>query len=86
VLFGWTWKGTSSSQWRRLVSMYSFMQPLLPTRSARITPGEGHMTVQLARRLFTVNEFYRMAEAGIFQEDDRLELINGEIVEMVPTR
>jgi Uma2 family endonuclease len=42
------------------------------------------MTVQLARRLFTVDEFYRMAEAGIFQADDRVELIEGEIVEMVP--
>jgi Uma2 family endonuclease len=47
-------------------------------------PGEGQMTVQLARRLFTVDEYYRMAEAGIFQEDDRVELIEGEIVEMVP--
>jgi Uma2 family endonuclease len=42
------------------------------------------MTVQLARRLFTVDDYYRMAEAGILHEDDRVELINGEIVEMVP--
>jgi Uma2 family endonuclease len=42
------------------------------------------MTVQLARRLFTVDEYYRMAEAGIFDEDDRVELIEGEIIEMVP--
>jgi len=34
------------------------------------------------RRKFTIEEYYRMAEAGILHEDDRLELIEGEIVEM----
>ncbi|MBI4504649.1 MAG: Uma2 family endonuclease [Chloroflexi bacterium] len=42
------------------------------------------MAVQLTRRRFTVDEYYRMAEAGILGEDDRVELIDGEIVEMVP--
>lgn len=36
------------------------------------------------RRLFTVDEFDRMAESGILTEDDRVELIAGEIVEMTP--
>jgi Uma2 family endonuclease len=36
------------------------------------------------RRLFTVHEYHQMAEAGILGEDDRVELINGEIVEMPP--
>lgn len=36
------------------------------------------------RRKFSVEEYYRMAEAGIFTEDDRVELIEGEIVEMTP--
>jgi Uma2 family endonuclease len=40
--------------------------------------------VHTPRRLFTVHEFYRMADAGIFQEDDRVELLAGEIVEMTP--
>ncbi len=31
---------------------------------------------------FTVEEYHRMAEAGIFGEDDRVELIEGEVVEM----
>jgi Uma2 family endonuclease len=42
------------------------------------------MTVQIARRMFTVDDYYRMAEAGILHEDDRVELIRGEIVEMPP--
>ncbi len=40
------------------------------------------MSVQLARRRFTVDEYHRMAEAGILSEDDRVELIEGEIVHM----
>ena len=42
------------------------------------------MTVQLARRMFTIDDYFRMAEAGILVEDDRVELIRGEIVEMAP--
>ncbi|HLM56428.1 MAG TPA: Uma2 family endonuclease [Pyrinomonadaceae bacterium] len=42
------------------------------------------MSVQIARRQFTVDEFYRMAKVGIFTEDDRVELIDGEVVEMSP--
>jgi Uma2 family endonuclease len=42
------------------------------------------MALQLARRLFTVAEYQHMAEAGVFGEDDRLELIEGEILEMSP--
>jgi Uma2 family endonuclease len=42
------------------------------------------MSVQVLRRLFTVDEYYRMAEAGIFSEDEGVELIDGEIVQMPP--
>lgn len=43
------------------------------------------MAFELAHRLFTVDDYYRMAEAGILHEDDRVELIEGEIIEMPPT-
>ena len=42
------------------------------------------MSVQIARRHFSVAEYYKMAAAGVFSEDDRVELIEGEIVEMNP--
>ena len=42
------------------------------------------MAVQLQRRRFTVHEYHRMGQAGILSEDDRLELLEGEIVEMAP--
>ena len=40
------------------------------------------MSVQIQRRLFTVQEYHLMGEAGILGEDDWVELIEGEIVQM----
>ncbi|MEH2304738.1 Uma2 family endonuclease [Nostoc sp.] len=42
------------------------------------------MTVQLLRRKFTVEQYHKMLESGILTEDDRVELIRGEIIEMSP--
>ncbi len=42
------------------------------------------MAIQLLRRRFTVDEYQRMGQVGILGEDDRLELLEGEIVEMAP--
>jgi len=40
------------------------------------------MAVELVRHRFTTKEYYQMIDAGIFTENDRVELIEGEIVEM----
>ncbi|MFN8525593.1 MAG: Uma2 family endonuclease [Chloroflexota bacterium] len=42
------------------------------------------MVIEAGPRLFTVDEYYRMAEAGILDEDERVELIEGEIIQMSP--
>ncbi len=36
----------------------------------------------VSRRRFTVHEYHRMGEAGILHEDDRVELIEGELIVM----
>ena len=47
------------------------------------------MTLQLAQprlNIFRLNvsQYHQMSEAGIFSENDKVELINGEIIEMLP--
>ena len=42
------------------------------------------MAVQAMKYRFTVDEYQRMGTSGIFHEDDRVELIEGEIVTMTP--
>jgi Uma2 family endonuclease len=42
------------------------------------------MSVQLLRRKFTVQQYHQMCESGILTEDERVELIRGEIIEMSP--
>lgn len=45
----------------------------------------GHeVGTELQRRRFTADEYHRMAEAGVLRHDDRVELVDGEIVEMTP--
>lgn len=40
--------------------------------------------MNVVRHCFTVDEYHKMGEAGIFGENDRVELISGEVVEMTP--
>ena len=41
------------------------------------------MVVQMKHR-FSVKEYYRMAETGVLRPDARVELLNGEIIDMSP--
>lgn len=36
------------------------------------------------RHAYSIDDYYRMAEAGILRSGDRVELIEGEIIDMVP--
>ena len=42
------------------------------------------MSTEVTRRRFNVHEYHRMVDAGILSEDDRVELIYGEILAMTP--
>jgi Uma2 family endonuclease len=42
------------------------------------------MTAQLLTHKFTTQQYHLMHEAGVFEQGDRLELINGEIKKMSP--
>lgn len=42
------------------------------------------MPVKLLRRKFTVEQYHQMAQSGILKEEDRVELLGGEIVDMSP--
>jgi Uma2 family endonuclease len=52
--------------------------------SGEMTEHEEPMAVQVRRRRFTLDEYHRMGEVGILHEDSRVELIEGEIIEMTP--
>ena len=42
------------------------------------------MAVQPTKKRYTVDEYHHMAEVGILKEDERFELIDGEVVYMSP--
>jgi Uma2 family endonuclease len=42
------------------------------------------MTVQILRKKFTVGQYRQMIESGILTDRDRVELLQGEIIEMSP--
>jgi Uma2 family endonuclease len=42
------------------------------------------MSLQYKKRLFSVDEYHQMIMTGIIKEDDKVELIDGEIITMPP--
>ena len=42
------------------------------------------MGIVAERKRFTVDEYHELAQAGVLGEDDRIELIQGELIRMPP--
>ena len=42
------------------------------------------MALPLRRLSFTADQYHKLAEIGVLSEDDRVELIDGEIIDMAP--
>ena len=52
--------------------------------SDAVFSGRGVMGTEVTKKLFTVDEYHRMGEVGIIDSDARVELLEGEIIEMSP--
>jgi Uma2 family endonuclease len=61
-----------------------FSTPKKPDLETYNVRGGSAMAVSVPRRLFTVDEYYEMARVGILKPDERVELLDGEIVPMYP--
>src|SRR5712671_2608611 len=46
--------------------------------------GRDIMPTEITRKLFTVDEYHRLGETGILGPEERVELIDGEIIQMSP--
>jgi Uma2 family endonuclease len=57
---------------------------MVQTKQPRTKRGDASGEAPPEPRRFTVDDYYRMAEAGILRTDERLELLEGEIIEMSP--
>lgn len=42
------------------------------------------MSIPVLKRRFTVKDYHKMGEIGVFENDEKTELINGEIIKMSP--
>jgi Uma2 family endonuclease len=48
------------------------------------TPSESIEQIEIPRRLFNVDEYYRLADIGVLRPEEHLELLQGEIFEKFP--
>src|SRR5207245_6390277 len=55
-----------------------------PSADAIMSGEATTVAIQLTPRRFSAAEYHHMIEAGVFGQDERLELIDGEIVQMSP--
>ncbi|MHC5540241.1 Uma2 family endonuclease [Singulisphaera rosea] len=51
---------------------------------ATVTMPQAQVETGIERRVFTVEEYHRMGQAGILRKEDRIELIDGAILVMSP--
>ena len=58
------------------------MKQLEPKR--RLFTTDAMKQLEPKRRLFTTEDLHKMCDAGIFAEDEKIELIQGEVFTMVP--
>ena len=40
--------------------------------------------LSIPRRVISVGEYHKMIDAGVFRDDDQIELIEGELIQMSP--
>jgi Uma2 family endonuclease len=60
------------------------MAAVKTSKRRKSVSANGQSDFQPRLRKFTVKEYYKMAEAGVLREDERVELIEGEIIKMSP--
>lgn len=60
------------------------LQETNPQPSISIPQARDGTATPIQRHLLTLDEYHKMGEAGIFDEDDRLELIEGTLIDMAP--
>jgi Uma2 family endonuclease len=56
----------------------------MPARSPGGPGRPGATTLPLGTRRFTLEEYHRLGELGVLDEDDRVELLDGQVVAMTP--
>ena len=63
---------------------YFVENALVGVRILSTLPAERELLASQPRHRWTVAEYHRMGEVGLLNEDSRIELIDGELIEMAP--